>query len=49
VLPSGHRVDAGDVIFMSSYALGRSERLWQDPLRFDPERFSEENANSIHR
>lgn len=31
-------VPAGDVVFMSSYALHRTPAVWDDPLRFDPER-----------
>ncbi|GIL57872.1 hypothetical protein Vafri_13130 [Volvox africanus] len=38
VLPSGHAINAGDVVFMSSYALGRSPALWPDPLTFNPDR-----------
>lgn len=39
VLPTGHGVAAGDVVFMSSYALGRSEAVWgPDVLEFDPDR-----------
>lgn len=34
---------------MSSYALGRSPDLWQDPLTFDPSRFSPANEASLHR
>jgi cytochrome P450 len=30
---------AGDVVFMSSYALGRCPRIWEDPLTFNPDRF----------
>lgn len=46
VLPSGHAVQKGDVVFMSSYTLGRDPELWQDPLVFNPDRFSpEEEAN----
>lgn len=29
---------AGDVVFMSTYALHRSPDVWEDPLRFDPDR-----------
>jgi cytochrome P450 len=29
---------AGDVVFMSSYALGRSPDIWQDPEQFRPVR-----------
>jgi cytochrome P450 len=48
-LASGHHVDAGDVVFMSSYALGRSAALWDDPLVFDPDRFAPEAAKRLHR
>ena len=48
VLPSGHRVQAGDVVFMSSYTLGRSPALWDDPLTFDPDRFSPEAEEARH-
>ena len=29
---------AGDVVFMSTYALHRSPAVWEDPLAFDPDR-----------
>jgi len=38
-LPSGYDVPAGEVVLMSPWALGRSARLWEDPLVFKPERF----------
>ncbi|EFJ41317.1 cytochrome P450 [Volvox carteri f. nagariensis] len=49
VLPSGHAVSAGDVVFMSSYALGRSAALWPDPLTFNPDRFTPEGETAQHR
>lgn len=49
VLPTGHAVSAGDVVFMSSYALGRSPSLWKDPLVFNPDRFSPEEEAKLHR
>ncbi|KAG2435417.1 hypothetical protein HYH02_011918 [Chlamydomonas schloesseri] len=51
VLPSGHGVAAGDVVFMSSYALGRSAEVWGlEPLAFDPDRFfSPEREAAQHR
>lgn len=39
----------GDVVFMSSYALGRSPAIWNDPLTYDPSRFSPEAEASHHR
>ncbi|GLI63266.1 hypothetical protein VaNZ11_006170 [Volvox africanus] len=49
VLPSGHVINPGDVVFMSSYALGRSPALWPDPLTFNPDRFSPEGEAAQHR
>ncbi|PRW33565.1 cytochrome P450 [Chlorella sorokiniana] len=49
VLPSGHAVHAGDVVFMSTYALHCSPEVWEDPLRFDPERFLGEREAALHR
>jgi cytochrome P450 len=40
---------AGDVVFMSSYALGRSPAIWSDPLTFDPSRFSPTAEAAHHR
>lgn len=40
---------AGDVVFMSSYALGRSADLWHEPLTFDPSRFNAANESKLHR
>ncbi|GFR44797.1 hypothetical protein Agub_g6132, partial [Astrephomene gubernaculifera] len=49
VLPSGHAINAGDVVFMSSYALGRNPDLWDQPLTFNPDRFSPEAEAAQHR
>jgi len=48
VLPGGYKIEAGDVVFMSAYALGRTERFWPDVYKFDPERFSPENEKNIN-
>lgn len=40
---------SGDVVFMSSYALGRDPDLWHNPLTFDPSRFSPFNEARLHR
>jgi len=48
VLPSGDRVLAGDVVFMSSYALGRSPALWEDATTFNPDRFYDEEQAARH-
>ena len=49
VLPSGHRVPAGEVVFMSAYAMGRWDAIWEDPMRFDPMRFAPDREASRHR
>ncbi|QDZ17484.1 cytochrome P450 [Chloropicon primus] len=48
-LPSGYYVPKGEVVFMSSYAMGRLDRLWEDPEVFDPERFAPEMEAKRHR
>eukprot|EP00898_Chlorokybus_atmophyticus_P004687 jgi/Chlat1/5219/Chrsp33S05189 len=48
-LPSGHTLPAGDVVFMSCYAMGRSPSIWVEPELFDPERFSPENEAKRHK
>lgn len=35
----GYRVPKGTFVFLSQYAVHRNPRLWEDPHRFDPERF----------
>uniref|UniRef100_A0A7R9TQY4 Cytochrome P450 n=1 Tax=Prasinoderma coloniale TaxID=156133 RepID=A0A7R9TQY4_9VIRI len=42
-LPTGHTVEKGDFILLSSYAMGRNPRVWKDPMKFDPDRFLESN------
>lgn len=41
-LPSGHKVEEGDFILLSTYAMGRNPRVWEDPNKFDPDRFTDE-------
>ena len=36
----GRRLPAGSVVIISSYANQRSPRFWDEPERFDPERFA---------
>jgi len=38
-LPSGYVVPEGDMIMWSAYAMGRSPKLWENPLKFQPERW----------
>lgn len=45
VLPSGHRVDPKSKVFVSLYAMGRSEGIWgQDSGEFKPERWISERG-----
>jgi cytochrome P450 len=37
----GHRVERGDVVLVSAWALHRHPAFWPDPERFDPDRFLE--------
>ena len=45
----GYRVKAGTVCGVGVYALHRDPALWNNPLEFDPDRFSPENAKSQSR
>jgi len=47
ILPGNMKMKGGDVVFMSAYALGRTERFWKDPFKFDPERFTPENEENV--
>jgi cytochrome P450 len=43
----GRRVPAGAIVIVSSYANHRSTRFWDQPERFDPERFATGRRESI--
>ncbi|MBL8564421.1 MAG: cytochrome P450 [Hyphomicrobiaceae bacterium] len=46
---AGHRVPAGTQVFMPIYAIHRNGRLWDDPARFDPDRFLPERESAMPR
>ena len=45
----GYRVQAGDMLAVGIYAVHRDPSLWNDPLVFDPDRFSPDNSKSRDR
>ena len=45
----GYRVQAGTMLAVGIYALHRDPALWDNPLAFDPDRFSPENAKGRNR
>jgi cytochrome P450 len=46
---NGYQIKKLDKIILSPYVMQRSERYWQEPEKFDPERFSSEKIKSIPR
>ncbi|MEV3904920.1 cytochrome P450 [Mycobacterium sp. NPDC050551] len=46
---AGHLVKAGTVCAVGVYALHRDPALWDDPLRFDPDRFTPQNSKGRDR
>jgi cytochrome P450 len=45
----GYRIKKGDSIAMAPWAVHRLEKYWENPLKFDPERFSPERIKQVHR
>ncbi len=45
----GYRLPAGTVAVVAIYAMHRDPALWEDPLRFDPDRFSPERGKGRNR
>jgi cytochrome P450 len=45
----GYRLPAGTVAIVAIYAMHRDPALWEDPLRFDPDRFSLERSKGRDR
>jgi cytochrome P450 len=45
----GYRVETGTMVIFGIYALHRDPKLWDDPLKFDPDRFSPDNSKGRDR
>jgi cytochrome P450 len=45
----GYRVEAGTMLTFGRYAVQRDPALWDDPLRFDPDRFTPEAVKNYDR
>src|SRR5204863_7032744 len=42
----GYRIPAGSIVLMSQWVVHRDPALWEDPERFDPQRFATERAEA---
>jgi cytochrome P450 len=49
IVVDGYRVEAGTIAFVSFYPMHRDPALWEDPLRFDPDRFLPERSQGRSR
>ncbi|WP_295388808.1 cytochrome P450 [uncultured Thiodictyon sp.] len=45
----GHPIPVNSVLMMSAYAMHRHPDLWEDPERFDPERFAKDAESGWHK
>ena len=43
------RVQPGNVIAISAHGLHKDPKYWSEPEKFDPDRFSEERKNELHK
>ncbi|KAI4336006.1 hypothetical protein L6164_014586 [Bauhinia variegata] len=41
----GYEIPKGTNVFVNLWAMGRDEKVWADPLKFEPERFLEEDID----
>ncbi|BBY63416.1 cytochrome P450 [Mycolicibacterium helvum] len=46
---SGYRVEAGTMVVLGRMAVQRDPALWDDPLRFNPDRFGPDNIKKLER
>ena len=44
-LPNGDVIRKGNGIVVPTYAMGRMPWIWKDPLKFNPDRFSDDKQN----
>ncbi|KAK4446744.1 cytochrome P450 monooxygenase [Podospora aff. communis PSN243] len=49
VLPGGYRLPANAVIIPALYAIHTNSEVWNDPFRFDPDRWLAEDTKERHR
>ncbi len=49
IVVDGHRVPAKTIALVSFYTMHRDPTLWEDPLRFDPDRFLPERSKGRSR
>lgn len=49
VAVAGYRIPAGTMLVVGRMSVHRDPTLWPDPLRFDPDRFTEENSRDRDR